>query len=184
MSFWTKLFAGNAPAKQPAEDRSQWIKLQYAQAIANKLRATPNAAALDDHGEYLRALGQEISDKFGLVWMQEIWNAQMKEFGPLANDLSQLWIGISAWKTPQDADALAAELIYIGRHCEYTVAKDDGSARYDYAGKHKRAKRIGEFLDRDGGIETMRYARSLVRAAGCDAIDLELCWDGVGQWRH
>lgn len=178
-----KADAGKATTES-SEDRSNWTKQQYSSAIAARLRGCPDAAGLGRHRDYLRMLGQEIYEKLGLMWAQELWNAQMKEFGPLAVELSQIWVGIGAWKTPTDADALAAELIYIGRHAEYTVTKDDGSGRYDQDRKHKRAKEIGELLNQDAGIEMMRYAHAQVRAAGCDATDLELCWNGIGEWRR
>jgi hypothetical protein len=185
MSFWTKLFGDETPAKQPAEDRSQWSKAQYAQALAAKFRAVPDATGLEQQRTYLRVLGQEIYEKFGFSWTQEIWNALMKEFGPPhCHALLGIWDGIVTWRPHTDADALAAELIFIGKHNEFTVMKDDGSGRYDENNRHKRAREIGELLDQDAGIEMMRYAHNQVRAAGCDATDLELCWNGVGQWRR
>src|SRR5579859_6929238 len=82
-------------------------------------------------------------------------------------------------------DALVAELIDIGRRYEFTVVKNDGSGVYDNGDRHKRAREIGEMLDRAGGIDLMQAAwysvKALGRPAKGDARDLSRCWNGVGE---
>jgi hypothetical protein len=140
---------------------------------------------LEPRKAYLRAVGQEIIDKFGLPWLQDVWNGLMKEFGPAhCQALRRTWEGVAQWEPEKDADALAAELIFIGKHNEFTVIQNDGSGRYGEDNCHKRARAIGELLNRVAGIEMMRYAWNQVKDAGLDAIDLELCWNGIGEWRR
>jgi hypothetical protein len=85
-------------------------------------------------------------------------------------------------------DYLVAELLRLGAavkdrsySCSGYLANDfgDGSTR------SPRAREIGQRLHELGGMTKMRRAHKVVYdlMGGPPARELEICWDGVGEWR-
>lgn len=81
--------------------RSDWTLQQYAQAIAEKVtNTTPcQESGLEEHGAYIRTLGEEISGKWGFSAMQEVWHAIHRAMGPgPCSDLTRIWDGVGEWQ--------------------------------------------------------------------------------------
>lgn len=80
-------------------------------------------------------------------------------------------------------DRLVDELVRIGR--QQGFLSHSGGRKYDYLGRHKRARYIGEHLNTLGGLELMQAAclRVDFRTNGSGGRLLEQVWDGVGEWR-
>lgn len=74
---------------------------------------------------------------------------------------------------------LLNELLEIGERDGFISA--EGGPQFDEM-RHRRAREIGERLNRLGGIAFMRAAHDCVRSAGGEARKLEMAWDGIGDW--
>ena len=76
--------------------------------------------------------------------------------------------------------ALIQELVRIGRK----GAPDHDSSSNFLSTARGRAREIGQQLDQLAGREMMAAAHEVVRfdLGGVAARELELAWDGIGQW--
>jgi hypothetical protein len=78
--------------------------------------------------------------------------------------------------------SLIDELIAIGRNvADPTYASSGYLSR---GSKSERAMQIGSCLDKMGGMRVMSDALDRVREAigSAAARELEICWDGIGDW--
>ena len=81
-------------------------------------------------------------------------------------------------------DNMIQELIRIGGE-EGFVSFDSGKI-YDEEGRNRKARNIGKRLDEIGGLRLMMVAWWRVRFAlspGPAGRDLDVIWDGIGEWR-
>lgn len=80
--------------------------------------------------------------------------------------------------TQQDPVDLVSRLLALGVE-HHTLLAPDGSE------PRARVRRIGEALDKAGGMDLMLQAHAVVRQnlGGVRARELEVAWDGVGDWR-
>jgi len=88
--------------KAEDEDHSGWTDTtDYANAMT-ALVGQPiqrETTGLERNEEYVRALGEEINEKFGFEGMQEVWHAIHAMKGPQAtSDLTRIWDGVGRWQ--------------------------------------------------------------------------------------
>jgi len=55
-----------------------------------------------------------------------------------------------------------------------------GSARSPYIENEEKTRAIGETLNKLGGFQAMLWAQERVPLT--DQRELEICWDGIGEW--
>ncbi|MFO8143293.1 MAG: hypothetical protein R6T78_01250 [Dehalococcoidales bacterium] len=81
-------------------------------------------------------------------------------------------------------DSLIQELVRIG--WEEGFVEPGYGQHYDEEGRNIRARNIGKRLDEIGGLRLMKVAWWRVRfdlSPGPASRDLDIIWDGVGEWR-